>query len=228
MTNQKESLSIIKHVQKQALLKCRQIERFPEFQGGTLEEVRQQRYPVERQFAGYKQKLADLELCLNNLPPSSRILDIGAGLGFALAEIEERYRFNVIGTGILDIEPQCPFIESVAADLPFATNSFDLVISMHGISWEPNQKRALAEVKRVLKPNSMALIYLITFANSIYIWHGESFWQEIGVSLADYRPYQFSREEYLDKPGTRLTIIDRKPELPDEYRYAYYLMICNE
>ena len=220
-----EHQEMIEWVQQQSLLKCRQIETLPQFKGGVFEEVRKQRYPVERGLPDYEDKLPDLKTILRDLNPAGRILDIGAGFGFALSEIRDDYGFSVVGTGIADNKPIRPFIEAVGSHLPFAADTFELVLSVHGISWEPDQKKAIEEVIRVLKPGGVGLIFLITFSNSIFIWHGEAFWEEIGIELAEYRQYEFRVENYLEREGFTIKIIDRAKDVPNEYRYAYYLII---
>jgi SAM-dependent methyltransferase len=220
-----ERPEMIEWVQQQSLLKCRQIETLPQFKGGGFEEVRQQRYPVERGLPEYEDKLPDLQPVLGELNPAGRVLDIGAGFGFALSEIRNGHGFSVVGTGIADNKPCCPFIEAVGSHLPVAADTFELVLSVHGISWEPDQKKAIEEVLRVLKPGGVGLIFLITFSNSIFIWHGESFWEEIGVEVADYRRYEFRMEDYLEREGFTIKVVDRAKDVPDEYRYAYYLII---
>jgi SAM-dependent methyltransferase len=45
------------------------------------------------------------------------------------------------------------FIEANAQDLPFSDAEFDLVVSNLGICHVPDQPRAIAEVRRVLRPN---------------------------------------------------------------------------
>jgi SAM-dependent methyltransferase len=45
------------------------------------------------------------------------------------------------------------FINADVQDLPFQDDEFDAVVSNFGICHVPDQKRALAEVKRVLRPN---------------------------------------------------------------------------
>jgi len=73
---------------------------------------------VERGLPEYEDKLPDLKTILRELNPTSRILDIGAGFGFALSEIRDGYGFSVVGTGIADIKPICPFIETVGSLSP--------------------------------------------------------------------------------------------------------------
>jgi ubiquinone/menaquinone biosynthesis C-methylase UbiE len=48
--------------------------------------------------------------------------------------------------------PAATFIEADAQDLPFADGSFDRVVSNLGVCHVPDQPRALAEVRRVLRP----------------------------------------------------------------------------
>jgi SAM-dependent methyltransferase len=48
--------------------------------------------------------------------------------------------------------PAATFIEADAQDLPFEDGSFDLVVSNLGICHVPDQPRALAEARRVLRP----------------------------------------------------------------------------
>jgi len=71
------------------------------------------------------------------------------------------------------------------------------------------------------------MIFLITFSNSIFIWLGESFWEEIGIELAEYGRYEFRVEDYLDRQGFAIKTVDRAKDVPDGYRYAYYLVVCN-
>jgi SAM-dependent methyltransferase len=48
--------------------------------------------------------------------------------------------------------PGATFIEADAQDLPFGDGEFDVVVSNLGVCHVPDQPRALAEVRRVLRP----------------------------------------------------------------------------
>jgi ubiquinone/menaquinone biosynthesis C-methylase UbiE len=85
-----------------------------------------------------------------------KVLEVGAGSGL-LQDIVSDY------TG-LDISPTArrffhkPFVEASATEMPFADNTFDALWSVWVLEHIPNPEKALAEMRRVLKPGGY--IYL--------------------------------------------------------------------
>ena len=107
-------------------------------------------------------------------PPreDARVLDVGAGPGFATRLVAEKYPAARV-TGI-DYSPvqvsfakkelrkhpatNCDFREGDAMDLPFANAEFDFVFSIASIKHWPDATRGLMEIHRVLKPGATALV----------------------------------------------------------------------
>ncbi|XVH32247.1 class I SAM-dependent methyltransferase [Haloferacaceae archaeon DSL9] len=95
--------------------------------------------------------------------PRQRVLDVACGSGTAALVAERRY-CEVTG---LDYVPELierartraqangqaiDFRVGDAQDLPFPDNSFDVVLSVYGVQFAPDQKQAASELLRVCKP----------------------------------------------------------------------------
>lgn len=88
-----------------------------------------------------------LDLCCGQGSGSAALVAAGAdvvGLDFSPAMLEHA-RAAV---------PEAQFVEGDAQDLPFADASFDAAICGFGLMHVPDQQRALAEVRRVLRPGA--------------------------------------------------------------------------
>jgi ubiquinone/menaquinone biosynthesis C-methylase UbiE len=96
--------------------------------------------------------------------PDERILDVACGSGNATIPAARRAWGNTVG---LDYVPELlergreraaaervdvEFVEGDAEQLPFEDASFDVVISVFGAMFAPNQERAASELLRVCKP----------------------------------------------------------------------------
>jgi ubiquinone/menaquinone biosynthesis C-methylase UbiE len=104
----------------------------------------------------------------SELPADSRVLDIATGNGVVLAHAvqaaeDRNIRFDLTGVDLADIDPvrylstppaglrEARFMGGVAAEsLPFAAESFDVVVSQYGLEYADLEK-ALSEVERVLR-----------------------------------------------------------------------------
>ena len=98
------------------------------------------------------------------------VLEIGCGIGLVSAYLTNEYGINVYGT---DFDPEeiqlakqlnnerdnLHFKVEDAAELSFADNSFDLVISQNVFHHIPNWQKAVSEIQRVLRPGG-SLIWL--------------------------------------------------------------------
>jgi ubiquinone/menaquinone biosynthesis C-methylase UbiE len=96
--------------------------------------------------------------------PGKRVLDVACGSGNAAIAAARRSWGNVVGVDFvpallerareraaaerLDIE----FVEGDAADLPFGDVEFDVVASVFGAMFAPEQEKAATELLRVTKP----------------------------------------------------------------------------
>jgi SAM-dependent methyltransferase len=107
------------------------------------------------------------KLDTNNLKDA---LEIGCGIGLVSAYLADHYGMNVYGT---DFDPEeiqiakqlnhegnkLRYQVEDAANLSFAENRFDLVVSQNVFHHMPNWEQANKEIYRVLRPNG----YLIWF-----------------------------------------------------------------
>lgn len=217
--------SNITKVKKYATEVCKYIESLPPYVGGTVDERRKQRYPFERGIENYLNKLPDLGGILDRLSTGTKVLDIGTGTGIALSQIGQRWGCDIYGTGLQRIKNiTFPYIATAASHLPFSDNTFDVVVSVQGIAWEPDQIRALQEVERILRPDGMGLIYTFSFSHCMELWYGENFWTECGVSLKAYQRYEFSPKKYHNYPNYK---ISRVPiaDIYKDYTHAYYIQV---
>ena len=119
------------------------------------------------------------------LRPGERVLDVGAGPGFLVAEMAQQVGPNghVTGLDISDsmvalarqrcaqgpIASRTAIVKGDAAALPFPSGSFDVGVSTQVYEYVPDISTALAELHRVLRPGGRALI-LDTDWDSM-VWH---------------------------------------------------------
>lgn len=103
--------------------------------------------------------------------PCARLLDVGCGTGQLLA----RVRRELPGIGVLGCdfsrgmlheararEPTAWWVQGDAGHLPFRSGSVDAVVSTEAYHWFPDQRRALAEFRRVLRPGGRLLLVLVS------------------------------------------------------------------
>ncbi len=111
------------------------------------------------------------ELCVERakLGPDDRVIDVACGSGNATIPAA-RTGATVIG---LDITPslleagkreaaeagvEIEWVEGDAENLPYEDDSFDAVISVFGVMFAPDHRKAAAEVARVLKPGGRMVL----------------------------------------------------------------------
>ncbi|QEE62349.1 bifunctional demethylmenaquinone methyltransferase/2-methoxy-6-polyprenyl-1,4-benzoquinol methylase UbiE [Salinibacterium sp. dk2585] len=97
--------------------------------------------------------------------PGERILDIAAGTGTS-SEIISRSGAHVVAAdfshGMLEVgrrrHPQIDFVHADAMQLPFSDAEFDAVTISFGLRNIEDPKKALAEMRRVLKPGGRLVV----------------------------------------------------------------------
>jgi len=107
-------------------------------------------------------------LIRNSVTPGCRTLEIGAGLGEHLAHenLEDQdYTAVEIRQDFADvIKQRYPKVKVVVGDiqnkLDFAENSFDRILAIHVLEHLPDLPAALAEVKRILKPDGTFVVVI--------------------------------------------------------------------
>jgi ubiquinone/menaquinone biosynthesis C-methylase UbiE len=99
-----------------------------------------------------------------------RVLDIGCGTGQLAARLRrELPSTRVVGCdfsiGMLrrakTRDGRASWVQGDAGRLPFRDGSFDTVVSTEAFHWFPDRRRALAELRRVLRPNGHLLLALV-------------------------------------------------------------------
>jgi SAM-dependent methyltransferase len=104
----------------------------------------------------FQRHVAAYRLCAPLLP-LGRILDLGCGVGHSWRELEPRETVGVDNDPrVLEGQDRV----TVAADmreLPLPTHSFDGVLSVQSIEHVPDPERVVAEVRRVMKPQGVAV-----------------------------------------------------------------------
>jgi SAM-dependent methyltransferase len=99
------------------------------------------------------------------LAAGQRVLDAASGEGYGSAILKAAGARAVTG---VDVDPQtvehararydAEFVVGDVAELPFAEDSFDLLVSFETIEHVADARRALAEFRRVLVPNGILLV----------------------------------------------------------------------
>jgi SAM-dependent methyltransferase len=112
------------------------------------------------------------------LPRGGRVLDLGCGTGMTLQELPLAYR----GMG-LDPAPEAlafcrgrglaRLARGSATDLPLADASVDGVLALDIVEHIEDDRRALAEIARVLRPHGVAVITVPAFP-SLWSAHDEA------------------------------------------------------
>ncbi len=128
-------------------------------------------------------KLRDLKfkkyLDLLGIKKKEKVLDVGCGQGIFLARVVKTYGAKGIGIDISKRSigtanhwpsSQLSFQVADATHLPFPDKSFDHVLSFDLLEHVENQKKALAEMVRVLKPGGSLLAYTIN-SHQGYTWN---------------------------------------------------------
>ncbi|MFN8569474.1 MAG: class I SAM-dependent methyltransferase [Kouleothrix sp.] len=125
-----------------------------------------------------------------DLRPDQRVLDVAAGNGNATLAAARRWG-HVTSTDYVPallergrakaVAERLPvtFQEADAEQLPFADSSFDVVLSVFGVMFTPNQEQAARELLRVCRPGGK-----IGLAN----WTPEGFIGHIFRTIGKYIP----------------------------------------
>ena len=109
---------------------------------------------------------------LIKLDPANKILDIGCGTGALLPDLQSLSPADIYGADVSidhlrqasQLSPESSLLGSDVHNLPFADNTFDMILSHYFLMWIGNASHALKEMARVIKPNG----YLVAFAEPDY------------------------------------------------------------
>ena len=118
----------------------------------------------------YQRPVLDIfsgSLDLAELRGDEAILDVGCGNGFYLGALRgRRHRGLMCGAdlspGMLQsarpLAGPAPLLVVDAQALPFDADSFDVTLAMHMLYHVPDRRVAIAELRRVLRPDGVALV----------------------------------------------------------------------
>jgi SAM-dependent methyltransferase len=135
----------------------------------------EQQYATDRNLAArqsiyaYQQPSRDLagsSLDLAEMRGDEQVLDVGCGNGGYLGTLRARGHRGLICGADLSIgmlhsarrATDGPLLRSDAQALPFADDTFDVVLAMHMLYHVPDRPLAIAELRRVLRPGGVALV----------------------------------------------------------------------
>jgi ubiquinone/menaquinone biosynthesis C-methylase UbiE len=100
-------------------------------------------------------------------PPAATIVDLGCSTGYLLEDLRrDRPRADLIGIDLIasglckahEIVPSARLLQADACDLPIADACIDAVVSANLLEHIPDDRRALSEIARVLRPGGRVAI----------------------------------------------------------------------
>jgi len=141
-----------------------------------------------------------------------RILEVSSGTGYLLTRYADRYQtfgvdynWSMLKTANENLSKKGYKAELQQADvnfLPYTTDSFDTIVNTMAFSGYPNGRKALKEMKRVLKPNGRLVMIDINYPKDNN-WLGTKstqFWVVSGDIIRDMDElFKSSGWEYEDK-----------------------------
>ena len=101
------------------------------------------------------------------LPPAPTIADVGCSTGFLLHDVRARFpAARLVGVDLIasglekahDLVPSAALLRADACDLPIVDRSVDAVVSANLLEHIPDDRGALREFARVLRPGARAVM----------------------------------------------------------------------
>lgn len=136
------------------------------------------------QKAWHLNKLKQVLQLMQNQKNPKKILDIGCASGWFLSQIKHNYpQAKCIGIDAYDkaisygkkMYPELQLVAIDAHKLPFDNRAFDIVICTEVLEHVVSPDQVLQEIKRVLKPNGIAIIEMdsgnLLFQIVWYLWN---------------------------------------------------------
>lgn len=167
---------------------------------------------------------------VSELGPSARVLDIGCGVGDALAVLREKKGISSVAgidlaESMLDHarqkNPGGDFRQGSAQGLPWSDETFDFVFSVESLYYHEDPRATLAEAFRVLKPGGIFASVIEYFAEN----RGVSTWPKtMGLELHCWSESEWTAalESIGFNPVGSRRVIRQSVKAEDEFRPQPY------
>ncbi|MBN1303841.1 MAG: class I SAM-dependent methyltransferase [Anaerolineales bacterium] len=96
--------------------------------------------------------------------PGARLLEIGSGMGHLVGQLDDTFRtcaLDINHWALLQsrsVAPRTLFQVASAEELPFAGQSFGVVIIKHIVEHLPHPEQAIAELSRIVEPGGVLIL----------------------------------------------------------------------
>lgn len=169
-----------------------------------------------------------------------RVVDVACGTGVLACAVAERIgpQGSIVGVdineGMLAVArekaAQIEWLQAPAEALPLADNSCDAAVSQFGLMYFEDQKGALSEMMRVLRPGgNLAVVVWDKLENSPgYAVEDQLFQRILGDEFADESPYSLGDREVLQRlfasagiPGAEIRTYEGTARFPSIEAWIY-------
>ena len=109
-----------------------------------------------------------------------RLLEIGSGMGHLVGQLENSFQTCGMDLNHWAVEQSKAVVEKTALqtasaeELPFADNSFDVVIIKHIVEHLPSPEKAIVEIGRVIAPGGVLILSTPNLDSLLKPWKGEN------------------------------------------------------
>ncbi|MFX1418217.1 MAG: class I SAM-dependent methyltransferase [Promethearchaeota archaeon] len=148
---------------------------------------------------------------LSDLKPGMKVLDVSSGRGTQSIFYAKNFGVNVTGLDIAEemiqsatqnaknegVENLTSFKLGDSQDLPFETNSFDVVINECAVGIPEDSQKVLDEMVRVTKPNGVVIIHESTWRKKLSNTEKSEISERYGTTPLEYNEWV----EMLKKAG---------------------------
>jgi ubiquinone/menaquinone biosynthesis C-methylase UbiE len=186
--------------------------------------------------------LKQVELLEKIIPPRSKVLDIGCGLGQTTALLASSCEdISIIGADIQKHhswgelkEFGCEFCLCDASSLPFISRSFDVIVSFGVMEHTNSDTRFLKEINRCLQNGGKNILFQLPnkyslseyFGRAFGLWHHEKTYTEKNIhdiiEICGFELKQISKEHIIPAQVGRISRLLAK--FFDKYHYTIYVV----